>query len=160
MASLLDRAENAGALGYLAHGRPASEAAFGPPPADVDSRHLGTHPTVVDRVWGVLNEALPQDARWLVYDGPALVHPSGTILAAAIGTQYTLRLLPADLAAAISAGGELVHHFRTVDTTLDLPATFGPNWVFGRFDDREPGWLLATYQSIRDAGSADRPASL
>jgi len=22
-------------------------------------------------------------------------------------------------------------------TTLDLPATFGPDWVFGRYDDRE-----------------------
>ncbi len=160
MASLLDRAENAGALGYLAHGRPASEAAFGPPPADVDSRHLGTHPSVVDQVWGVLNEALPGDARWLVFDGPALVHPSGTILAAAIGTQYTLRLLPADLAAATAAGAELVHHFRTVGTTLDLPATFGPDWVFGCFDDREPGWLVATYQSIGGAGSVDGPASL
>ena len=160
MASLLDRAENAGALRYLAHGRPASEATFGPPPADVDSRHLGTHPTVVDRVWGVLNEALPADARWLVFDGPALVHPSGTILAAAIGTQYALRLLPVDLAAAIAAGGELVHQFRTVGTTLDLPAAFGPDWVFGRFDDRERGWLLATYLSIGGAGSADQPASL
>lgn len=148
MVPLLDRAENAGALRYLSHGRPASEAVFGPPPDDVDSRHLGTHPTVVDRLWEGLNQALPVDARWLVFDGPALVHPKGTILAAAMGTQYALRLLPHGRAAAIAAGAEIVHHFQTVDTTLDLPATFGPEWVFGRFDEREPAWLLASYQAI------------
>jgi hypothetical protein len=150
----LDLAENSGALRYLAHGRPAAEATFGPPPDDVDSRHLGTHPTVVDRLWEDLNHALPVDARWLVFDGPALVHPGGTILAAAMGTQYALRLLPGDRAAAIAAGAEVVHHFQTVGTTLDLPATFGPEWVFGRFDEREPNWLLASYQAIGRAAAS------
>jgi hypothetical protein len=148
MASLVDRPENAGALGYLAHGRSASEAGFGPPPPDVDRHHLGTHPLIVDRLWDELNAVLPADARWLVYDGPALVHPVGTVLAVGIGTQYALRLLPGDRATAIAAGAELVHHFRTVETTLDLPASFGPEWVFGRFDEREPGWLLSSYRSI------------
>ena len=143
----LDLPENAGALDYLAHGRSAAEASFGPPPADVDRHHLGTHPTVVDRIWEELNGALPIDARWLVFDGPALVHPDGSLLAAAIGTQYALRLLPADRDAAIEAGAEVVHHFQTVGTTLDLATTFGPDWVFGRFDEREPAWLLASYQA-------------
>jgi hypothetical protein len=109
MASLVDRPENAGALRYLAHGRSAAEAGFGPPPADVDRHHLGTHPTIVDRLWGALNDALPADARWLVFDGPALVHTGGIILAAGLGTQYALRLLPADRAAAVEAGEVLVH---------------------------------------------------
>jgi len=148
MEPLLDRAENAGPLRYLAHGRPAADAFSGRPPAGLDRRHLGTLPAVVDRLWDALNAALPADARWLVFDGPALVHPaSGIILAAAIGTQYALRLQPADLTAAVAAGGELVHTFRTVGTTLDLPAAFGPDWVFGRFDEREPGWLRATYEA-------------
>lgn len=151
MVLVLDRAENTGALRYLAHGRLAEEAAFGPPPADLDSRHLGTHPTVVDRLWEELNQALPVDARWLVFDGPALVHPGGAILAAAMGTQYALRLLPDGRAAAIAAGAEVVHHFQTVATTLDLPATFGHEWVFGRFDDREPDWLRASYDAIGSA---------
>jgi hypothetical protein len=151
MVPLLDRAENSGALRYLAHGRPANDAVFGPPPDDVDSRHLGTHPTVVDRLWADLNHALPVDARWLVFDGPALVHPSGTILAAAMGTQYALRLVPGDRAAAIAAGAELVHHFRTVNATLDLPATFGPEWAFGLWDEREPDWLRASYEAIGSA---------
>lgn len=146
MASLLVRPENAGVLGYLAHGRTVAESEFGPPSADVDRHHLGAHPVVVDRLWDVLNAALPTDARWLVFDGPALVHPaSGVILAASIGTQYALRLLPDHLAAAVAAGGELVHAFKTVGTTLDLPATFGPDWVFGLWDDREPDWLRASY---------------
>jgi hypothetical protein len=160
MVPLLDRPENAGVLRDLAHGRPAEEAAFGPPSASVDRRHLGTLPDVVEWLWGVLNAALPADASWLVFDGPALVHPGGTILAAAMGTQYALRLLPEDRAATIAAGAEVVHHFRTVDTTLDLSATFGPTWVFGRFDEREAGWLLASYQAIGPAESVDEPASL
>jgi hypothetical protein len=144
---LLDRPENAGALRYLAHGRSADEAAFGPPAPDVDRLHLGTHPVVVGRLWEVLNAVLPADARWLVFDGPALVHPNGIILAAAMGTQYALRLLPDDRAAAVEAGAEIEHHFRTVGTTLDLAAAFGADWVFGRFDEREPGWLLNGYRS-------------
>lgn len=151
MVPVFDRAENTGALRYLAHGRLAEEAAFGPPPADLDSRHLGTHPKVVDRLWEELNQALPVDARWLVFDGPALVHPGGAILAAAMGTQYALRLLPDGRAAAIAAGAEVVHSFRTVGTTLELPATFGPDWVFGLWDDREPDWLRASYDAIGSA---------
>ena len=160
MSSLLDRPENAGALHYLAHGRAAAEAAFGPPSADLDTHHLGTHPTVVSRLWDELNAALPLDARFLVFDGPALVHPDGTILAAAIGTQYALRLQPEDAAAAIAAGAEIVHHFQTVGTTLDLAATFGPDWVFGRFDEREERWLLGAWQSIGQLEPAGEPASL
>lgn len=160
MSSLLDRPENAGPLQYLAHGRAAAEAAFGPPPADLDTLHLGTHPTVVSRLWDGLNQALPLDARWLVFDGPALVHPDGTIVAAAIGTQYALRLLPADTPAAIAAGAEVVHRFQTVGTTLDLSATFGPEWVFGRYDEREAGWLLAAWRAIGQSEPAGAPASL
>jgi hypothetical protein len=148
MASLIDRPENANALRYLAHGRDEADAYSGPPPADVDRRHLGTHPDIVERLWDALNAALPADARWLVFDGPALVHPaSGVILATAIGTQYALRLLPEHLATAVAAGSELLHVFRTVRTTLDLPATFGADWVFGRFDDREASWLRASYEA-------------
>jgi hypothetical protein len=149
MASFLDHAENAGALGYLAHGRAAADAGFGPPPLGVDRLHLGTHPDIVDWLWDKLNAALPVDCRWLVFDGPALVDPaSGVILAAGIGTQYALRLLPEDVATAVASGSELVHAFRTVGAALDLPATFGSDWVFGRYQAREQGWLRARYEAI------------
>ena len=148
MESLLVRPENAGALLYLAHGRPAAESGFGPPSGDVDRRHLGSHPDVVDRLWDALNAALPADARWLVFDSPALVHPvSGVVVAAAIGTQYALRLLPDHVSEARAAGAEVVHTFRTVGTTLDLPATFGPDWVFGSWEERELAWLRASYEA-------------
>ena len=160
MFSPLDRPENAGALHYLAHGRAAADAAFGPPTADLDTHHLGTHPTVVARLWDELNDALPGDARFLVFDGPALVHPAGTILAVAIGTQYALRFLPPDAATAIAAGAEVVHHFQTVGTTLDLAATFGPEWVFGRFDEREGGWLRAAWNAASLLEPVNEPASL
>ena len=148
MEPLLARPENAGALLYLAHGRPAVDAGLGPPGADVDRHHLGSNPAVVDRLWEVLNAGLPADARWLVFDSAALVHPtSGVILAAAIGTQYALRLLPADFAAAIGGGAERVHAFRSVGTTLDLTTTFGPEWAFGLWDEREGAWLRASYEA-------------
>lgn len=148
MPTLLEQAANAGALHYLAHGRPADEADSGLPSPEVDRWHLGTHPDIVERLWDVLNAALPADGRRLVFDGPALVHPGGVLLAAGVGTQYVLRLLAPDRALAIQAGAEVVHHFRTVGTTLDLEATFGPDWVFGCFDEREPGWLLSSYEAI------------
>ncbi|MGZ8562163.1 MAG: hypothetical protein ACXWWU_00920 [Candidatus Limnocylindria bacterium] len=148
MESLLVRPENAGALLYLAHGRPADESGFGPPSPQLDRGHLGSNPAVVDRLWEVLNAALPADARWLVFDSAALVHQAtGVILAAAIGTQYALRLLPEHRAAAVAGGSELVHAFRTVGTTLDLPATFGPDWVFGTRDEREGEWVRASYEA-------------
>lgn len=149
VASLLDRPENAGALLYLSHGRPADESGFGPPSAEVDRGHLGSNPAVVDRLWDTLNSALPADARWLVFDSAALVHPAtGVILAAAIGTQYALRLLPEHRAAAVAGGAELRHSFSSVGTSLDLPASFGAEWVFGSRDDREPAWMRASYEAF------------
>ena len=148
MVSVFDRTENAGVLRHLGHGRDPDEAGFGPPPPDVDRWHLGAHPDVVERLWGTLNGSLPADARWLVFDGPALVHPaSGTILALALGTSYALRLQPGALAEAVEAGAELVHTYRSVDVTLDLPRAFGPDWAFGSWSDREPDWVLASYHA-------------
>ncbi|MEO6059275.1 MAG: hypothetical protein ABIQ05_04795 [Candidatus Limnocylindria bacterium] len=148
MVSVFDRPENAGALRHLGRGRDADDAGFGPPPSSVDRWHLGAHPDVVERLWETLNGSLPADARWLVFDGPALVHPaSGTILAVGLGTSYGLRLRPEDLAEAVAAGAELVHTFRSVGVTLDLPDSYGPDWAFGSWSDREADWVLASYHA-------------
>jgi hypothetical protein len=145
----LDRPENAGVLGYLGHGRGLEDLPVGQLPDEVDRWHLGTHPDVVDRLWDVLNATLPADGRCVIYGGPALVHtPTGIVLATGIGTQYGLRLLPPDREVAIAAGAEVVHTFKTSGGTLDLAASFGPDWVFGSYDDREPGWLLAAYSAL------------
>jgi len=70
------------------------------------------------------------------------------VLAVGIGTQYALRLLPADRTLAVQAGAEVAHTFQTSGGTLDLAVAFGLDWVFGRFDDREPAWLAATWRSL------------
>ena len=36
-----------------------------------------------------------------------------------------------------------------------MAATFGPDWVFVRFDQREPAWLLASYHAIAPARDVD-----
>jgi hypothetical protein len=144
----LEVPENAGVLGYLGRGRGLEDLPVGQLPEEVDRWHLGTHRDVVDRLWDVLNAALPADGRCVIYGGPALVHAeSGIVLAVGVGTQYALRLLPADRTLAAEAGAEVVHTFKTSGGTLDLAASFGPDWLFGRFDAREPEWLKATYDS-------------
>jgi hypothetical protein len=145
----LERPENAGVLAYLGPGRGLAHLPVGQSPEGVDRWHLGTHPDVVERLWDVLDAALPERGRCVIYGGPALVQPrSGVVLAVGIGTQYALRVLPADRALAVEAGAEVVHTFRTSGGTLDLGATLGPDWVFGSFNDREPAWLAAAYAAL------------
>jgi hypothetical protein len=142
----MDRPQNAGVLAYLGPGRGLGHLPVGQTPEGVDRWHLGTHPDLVERLWDVLDAALPERGRCVIYGGPAIVQPkSGVVLAVGIGTQYALRLLPEDRAAAVEAGAEVVHTFTTSGGTLDLAAAFGPDWVFGSFDDREPEWLAAVY---------------
>ena len=145
----LDRPENAGVLGYLGPQRGLEHLPVGESPEGVDRWHLGTHPDIVERLWDILDAALPERGSCVIYGGPALVQPkSGVVLAVGIGMQYALRLLPGDRAIAVEAGAEVVHHFTTGGVTLDLAAALGQDWIFGRFDDREPGWLAATYAAF------------
>jgi hypothetical protein len=146
MAAVHDRPENAGVLRYLGQGLVPSQVPAGPVPADVNTWRLGAHPDIVSRLWEELNAVLPADSRYLIAGGAALVHPtSGIVLAAALGTQYALHLTYSGRDAAVLAGAETVHTYRTVDVTLDLAATFGREWVFGTFDEREAPWLAAAY---------------
>lgn len=145
----LDRPENAAVLAYLGPGRGLEHLPVGQAPEEVDRRHLGSHPDIVDRLWDVLDAALPESGRCVIYGGPALVQPqSGVVLAVGIGTQYALRLLPADRALAVEAGAEVIHTFQTSGGTLDLAAALGPDWVFGRRDEHEPEWLAAAWRSF------------
>lgn len=134
--------QNYGVLAYLGQGLPPERVRCEPPGPDVDTWRLGAHPDVVRRLWEQLNAALEGDGRVLVADTAALLDPrSGVIVAVALGTQYALRLSGEPLRAALDAGHETVHEFRTVGRTLDLAATFGPGWIFGRSDERELDWL-------------------
>jgi hypothetical protein len=139
------RRENDGVVRYLGRGTPAEAAVIRRPPPSVDTWRLGAHPDIVQHLWTRLNGALPSDARFLVADTAALVDPaSGLVLAVALGTQYAIRLSGAGLTAAQEAEHATVHEFKTVGRTLDLGATFGPGWVFGRYDEREGEWLAET----------------
>jgi hypothetical protein len=142
---------NAGVLRYLADGDDPAAVSIRRPGPDTDPWRLGAHPDVVEHLWTRLNAMLPADARFLVAGGAALAHPgSGAILALALGTQYAVRLSGQGLAAALQRGHETTHEFRSVGRRLDLTATFGPGWVFGRFDPDEPTWLVESY---RDASA-------
>lgn len=141
------REENRSVLAYLGQGLPAERVRCEPPGPEVDTWRLGAHPEVVQRLWDQLNSALEGDGRVLVADTAALRDPrSGVIVAVALGTQYALRLSGEQLRAALDAGHETMHEFRTVGRVLDLAVTFGPDWVFGRYHDREAEWLRASVE--------------
>jgi len=137
------RPENAGVLRYL--DRSGSLTEPDPHPDDADRYHLGTHPDIVTHLWDTLAVAFDGDARAVLRATPALVDPAnGVIVAVGIGTTYALRLTPEDGAAAIAAGSDTVHLYRTVGRTLDLAAEFGPGWVFGSWRDDETACLSRT----------------
>jgi len=143
------RPENAG---VLAHFRRRNErrhplAAW---PADVPDAYLslGSHPDIVERVWN----ALGPGASWrlVVLGTPALVDPeAGTVLAVALGTSYWLRLTRDDLAVALAAGARQTHRYGLDPNDFDASETFGATWVHGSWDEREPGWVLATSTADR-----------
>jgi hypothetical protein len=132
-------------LGYLAQGGPPDGVPVVRPGPETDTWRLGAHPDIVAHLWERLNAGLPADCRFLVADSAALVDPdSGLVLAVALGTQYALRVSGQGLLAALEAGHETSHQFATVGRTLDLAASFGAGWVFGRYDPHEAEWLRET----------------
>ena len=113
--------------------------------APVGSRaRFGSHPDIIEHLWDLLAPHLPVECRALVCGSPVLVAPvRGVVFAAALGTEYGMRLAPSEFALARAAGAEVVHYYRTAGVTLDLGGRFGPHWVFGTFDRREPEWCAA-----------------
>ena len=136
-----DLAANQAVLGYLGQGSAPDEVEVRSPPDDVDTWRLGAHPDVVDRLWHQLAGSGHGQPVLAGHTAAVLDLRSGLIVAVALGTQYAIRVSDPWLATALEAGYEAVHRFGTVGRTMDLKATFGPNWVFGRYDEREPGWL-------------------
>jgi hypothetical protein len=117
--------------------------------------NAGSHPDVVERVWDRIGARLPPEAAVRVLGTPALVHPaSGVILAVAFGTSYALRLGPAALEEARRAGAQTVMRWSGGQTT-DIAAEHGPDWVFGKWDDREPDWCRALFDSLGPDGDGE-----
>jgi hypothetical protein len=134
--------ENRGVLDYLSDGGRWSAPLVAEPAALAGSRErYGSHPDIVEYLWDRIAPGLRVDCRAVVFGTPAQVAPQrGLVFAVALGTEYGLRLPPASFALARAAGAEVVHHYRTAGVTLDLAGRFGPGWVFGTFDRREPEW--------------------
>jgi hypothetical protein len=140
---------NRGVLQYLSRSERGRNAPAIEPWTDGarSTWELGSHPDIVEHLWECLASGLPAECRALVHGTPALVSPDkGIVFVVALGTEYALRLPPAEFALARAAGAELVHEYGTVGVTLDLPARFGEHWIFGSFDSREPAWCLAALQ--------------
>jgi hypothetical protein len=85
---------------------------------------LGTHPDIIERLWRI-DSALPQTCRWLVWGGPALVHPrTGVIFAVGFGTiGIVVRLPPGEREAASAVRPTNPGHHYDIS-----PA--GPEWRF------------------------------
>lgn len=138
---------NTGVLDYLCRDHTKRKNPSIEPPPSGSMWHYGSHPDIIEHLWESLAPHLSDDCRALVCNKPALVSPQrGIIFAVALGTEYALRLPPPEFALAVAAGAEVVHHYRTAEVTLDLSARFGPHWVFGSFDRREPEWCAAALQ--------------
>lgn len=105
---------------------------------------LGTHTDLWDRVWYGLGGRLPTDGRCLVYDSPALVSPTGILLAVAKGTRYALRVPePATdwaIESVIRSRGEQAR-----EEQADLRSRYGDGWLIGGYLDHEIGWCRQMY---------------
>jgi hypothetical protein len=140
--------ENAALLAYLERswdGRAMNRSAS-PEVYDLYSNSLGTHPDLAQRLWSGITTELPEPAGWVVFGRPVLVHPrSGILFGFAEGTHaYALRLPAPERAEALAAGASRVFSYPR-GASLSLEA-LGPEWVFGRWFDKEPAWCLAGFR--------------
>jgi hypothetical protein len=139
---------NRGILDYLSDSGKWRAPLLEPAAALATSRaRFGPHPDIVEHLWNRIAPQLRTDCRAVVYGTPALVAPQrGLVFAVPLGTEYGLRLAPPAFALARSAGAEIAHCYRSAGFTLNLKERFGPEWVFGTFDRREPDWCAAALE--------------
>jgi hypothetical protein len=103
---------NKGVIQYLCREGKQKKPLIEPATASKSTWHTGSHPDIVEYLWESVAQRLPADCRALVCGTPALVAPlSGVIFALAFGTEYGLRLPPAEFELARTAGAEIVHDY-------------------------------------------------
>ena len=117
-------------------------------PDSLNWLNLGTHPDLVERLWREMTVSLPEACQWVVYGGPALVHPrTGIIFGWAGGTHtYALRLSPADRGHALAAGAETIAKYSSGDS-LDV-TRIGEEWALGKWLAAESDWCLRAYGDV------------
>jgi hypothetical protein len=147
----LDESHPANAL-LLAHLRVRSPNTAALEAIDADPyayMNLGTHPDVVEYMWSKLCAMLPADCRAIVHRTPALVQPdSGLVFALGYGTQYLVLLTGNDLDIARTAGYRDEQTWSGGRKTRS-EETFGAGWLFGAWGKNESGWMLDTYNALR-----------
>ncbi len=105
---------------------------------------LGTHPEIIEEMWA-LDDGLPERCRWLVWGGPALVHPrSGVIFARGYGTIGFAVRLPAAIRDAASPDEATAVVTANPGLRFDIAAA-GPEWRFLRHKAPRAAWIRAAY---------------
>lgn len=136
-------------LRYLSRGSKGKKLVSSTPDSVEDPYvKQGSHPEIVERVWDQLGASLPMDCRCLIYGTPSLVHPkNGIILVFCCGTQYCMRLMPADFKEAIVKGAK-THTKWISGGEMDVTSELGGDWIFGFWNELETKWCCNTYESI------------
>jgi hypothetical protein len=107
--------------------------------------NCGTHPDIVEHVWGVLGRALPENGCCLIFGIPALVHPkAGVILAVCYGTAYAIRL---PSGAARPPRRKLVHDW-SFEPETNIETDCGVGWMFGDFSPGEVDAIAEVYEEL------------
>ena len=142
----IDSSANASVLEALRANAP--EARIESAVETADTWQLGTHPDLVEHLWGTLGDQLPQRCSRVVYEQPVLAHPSTSTIFAFVGGTGTLAMrLPAKLlndALAVEGFGEILRYPSVVLCARD----FGPAWAFVEpFGAEAPRFCLGAYEA-------------
>ena len=137
---------NSGIIRYLERNGKADVEDRPPRPKHQDYWESGSHPDVVEWVWDRLGRTLPGACRRVVCGTPVLLEPGSRILfAAALGTQYGIRLPSAAIAAGLPANPRIENQWSD-GSRMNIREEFGPAWIFGSYSDIEETWCRQTFE--------------
>jgi hypothetical protein len=143
--------------GVLRHASDPARLRYSAEPLATPDRHpdpymdAGSHPEIVEHLWGILGSSLPADCRELVYGTPALIHPTeGIVLALGYGTKYAIRVPKGLLQSALEAGCTTEQEWTGGGRTR-IEKELGPGWVFGAWVAEEKQFLALAYEECEAA---------
>ena len=147
----LETPRNTGVLRYLESRNDQHAPLIAEPTQNPDPYwYSGSHPEIVQRVWDGLGTVLPGTSRCMLYGTPALVSAhTGMVMAVALGTQYALRLSPERVEQALQRGARTSIR-QASGAHWDIRQNFGPDWVFGTFEQIEAEWCRVESTPINE----------